>query len=75
MVTMSLNSAVKLVGLFTILNYTWTAPPLGSTASPTPQPLKEQSLSHTSVPESHSVPLLPLASRGQRPNSAAAGND
>lgn len=56
MVTMSLNSAVKLVGLFTVLNYTWTPPPP-----------EQHGLSHTSVPESHSVPLLPLASRGQRP--------
>lgn len=44
MVTMSLNSAVKLIGLFTILNYTWTPPSLSSMASPTPQPLKQHGL-------------------------------
>lgn len=75
MVTMSLNSAVKLIGLFTILNYTWTPPPpeqhgLSHTSAPA-----EHGLSHTSVPDHTACLCFPWLAGAKDQSSAAEGND
>lgn len=56
MVTMSLTEAVKLIGLYTVLNYTCTPPPPD-----------QHALSHTSVPEPYTqCDPAPLVSWGHR---------
>lgn len=64
MVTMSLSRAVKLIGLYTILNYTCT-----------PHSPDQHALSHTSVPEPTVCPRFPWLAGAKDQSSAAAAND